>query len=79
MISFTIHFATINTEVRALFSSYYTKFTIHFATINTNKPFLSTSTIYSFTIHFATINTLGVQDDGSEIVDLQYTLLLLIQ
>ena len=54
------------------------KFTIHFATINT-KLIPNLETISNiFTIHFATINTVKTCIQCILIINLQYTLLLLI-
>ena len=57
MTLFTIHFATINTEIPMYGKASAGKFTIHFATINTSNK--CSKKFYSslFTIHFATINT----------------------
>ena len=55
--TFTIHFATINTDPAISKTSGWLKFTIHFATINTGIMDLLQEIELEFTIHFATINT----------------------
>ena len=54
---FTIHFATINTNMLNTCKRRAWKFTIHFATINTAIMIRVNPEASSFTIHFATINT----------------------
>jgi len=54
-------------------------FTIHFATINTLALVLLNVSSLTFTIHFATINTVISEKIMSNIINLHYTLLLLIQ
>ena len=53
-------------------------FTIHFATINTKKDKIAEIIKKLFTIHFATINTKINNFRRKNIINLQYTLLLLI-
>ena len=55
-----------------------TEFTIHFATINTTTSRLCKRFRRLFTIHFATINTVKTCIQCILIINLQYTLLLLI-
>ena len=78
MKKFTIHFATINTEVEKEYIVKKVEFTIHFATINTNALYIFSLIPLPFTIHFATINTENESFSLEEIPNLQYTLLLLI-
>ena len=75
---FTIHFATINTQIflQSFFGHFL--FTIHFATINTSTNSGIMIGISAFTIHFATINTLRIGIKSFFLFHLQYTLLLLI-
>ena len=54
---FTIHFATINTILKAEGYVLDKLFTIHFATINTIPKIYVKIMASIFTIHFATINT----------------------
>ena len=77
--TFTIHFATINTERESCRICTRLSFTIHFATINTMYHSLYLNLFQKFTIHFATINTVKFLKMSMYLLDLQYTLLLLIQ
>ena len=61
--SFTIHFATINTNNISKVNKKYFKFTIHFATINTSIIKQLDIINQEFTIHFATINTVITFED----------------
>ena len=77
-VRFTIHFATINTFSCEKLVEITKRFTIHFATINTFQVLKAFSVAFQFTIHFATINTQLISFFHLKIVNLQYTLLLLI-
>ena len=56
-ISFTLHFATINTARATGKTTKGKEFTLHFATINTSEVVRTSSLTSLFTLHFATINT----------------------
>ena len=56
-LEFTLHFATINTELHSRTEDLYDEFTLHFATINTKILDTFNGTGTTFTLHFATINT----------------------
>ena len=56
-LTFTLHFATINTEIKCLLIYSLKKFTLHFATINTKLKENRFAIFIVFTLHFATINT----------------------
>ena len=77
-LTFTIHFATINTRNIKNVSGSCAKFTIHFATINTLTRYVEFQLAMQFTIHFATINTKLLTPSKDFRLYLQYTLLLLI-
>ena len=75
---FTLHFATINTILTRGAKRSISLFTLHFATINTLPLLLTAGSTPTFTLHFATINTAIKIYLDNEIINLHYTLLLLI-
>ena len=76
---FTLHFATINTEIISFRLSILVKFTLHFATINTVFQQENGMLTNRFTLHFATINTKKYYLEVElQSLNLHYTLLLLI-
>ena len=77
--SFTLHFATINTKEKKFREELERIFTLHFATINTQYKRINVTELYEFTLHFATINTLEKTIQEQTTGHLHYTLLLLIQ